>query len=71
MDTVGSNVNNANTARNGLAGGGVQTAGLIFGGVTTVLSAATETYDGTTFSTSSSMPANIVYVEQGFQCYGE
>ena len=55
--TSWSEVNNVNTARNGLAGGGVQTAGLIFGGLTTdpALTGATETYDGTTFSTSSSM----------------
>ena len=55
--TSWSEVNNVNTARNGLAGGGVQTAGLIFGGLTTApaLTGATETYDGTTFTTSSSM----------------
>ena len=55
--TSWSEVNNVNTARNGLAGGGVQTAGLIFGGLTTApaLTGATETYDGTTFTTCSSM----------------
>jgi hypothetical protein len=41
-----------NTARYNLGGAGTQTAALAFGGTTGSLSAATEEYDGTSWSTS-------------------
>ena len=50
-----STVNSMNTFRQNAGTAGSTTAGLIFGGVTTVLSAATELYDGTTFTTSSNL----------------
>jgi hypothetical protein len=43
--------NNLNTARSSLAGAGTQTAGLAFGGYTTAVSAATEEYNGATWTT--------------------
>jgi hypothetical protein len=44
-----------NTARRQLGGAGIQTAGLAFGGLTTVVSAATEQYDGSAWSNTTSM----------------
>jgi hypothetical protein len=41
---------NINTARSLLAGAGTQTAGLAFGGSATSVSAATEEYDGSSWS---------------------
>jgi hypothetical protein len=41
-----------NTARRNLAGAGTQTAGLGFGGYDTALTAATEEYNGHTWTTS-------------------
>jgi hypothetical protein len=41
-----------NTARLSLAGAGIQTAALAFGGVTTVVTGATESYNGTTWTSS-------------------
>ena len=49
-------VNSLNTARNGLGAAGTQTAALGFGGETaTVKTAATEEYDGTSWSTTTSL----------------
>jgi hypothetical protein len=46
------NSNSLNTARNDLAGAGIQTSALAFGGYTTTVTGATEEYDGTSWSTS-------------------
>jgi len=46
---------NLGTARYGLAGAGTQTAGLAFGGYTTVQVTNTELYNGSTWTTSGSM----------------
>jgi hypothetical protein len=45
-----------NTARFGLGGAGIQTAALGFGGQSPANTAATEEYDGTSWTTS---PANL------------
>jgi len=50
--TVG---NNLNTAREELAGAGTQTAGLSFGGYTTVVVTTTEEYDGTSWTASNGL----------------
>jgi hypothetical protein len=44
-----------NTARNNLAGSGIQTAALGFGGANTGNVAATEQYDGTSWTSTTSM----------------
>jgi hypothetical protein len=43
---------NLNTARYALAGAGIQTAALAFGGFGTAITGATEEYDGTSWATS-------------------
>jgi hypothetical protein len=45
-----------NTARYGLAGCGIQTSALAFGGLTPSVTGATEQYDGTSWATS---PASL------------
>jgi hypothetical protein len=45
-------VDNLNTARFELAGAGIQTAALAFGGVVHLSTGATEEYDGTSWATS-------------------
>jgi hypothetical protein len=45
-----------NTARSALAGAGIQTAALAFGGLIHLYTGATEEYDGTTWTTS---PASL------------
>ena len=47
---------NINTTRRNLAGFGTQTAGVIAGGFVPPSSTATEKYDGTTWTTSGSLP---------------
>jgi hypothetical protein len=44
-----------NTARRNLAGAGTQTAGLGFGGYDTALTAATEEYNGSTWTSVTSL----------------
>jgi hypothetical protein len=44
-----------NTARYGLAGAGTQTAALAFGGYTQTNTAATEEYDGTSWTNNPSL----------------
>jgi hypothetical protein len=44
-----------NTARSNLAGAGIQTAALAFGGDTGASTAATESYDGTSWTNDTSM----------------
>jgi hypothetical protein len=47
-----------NTARNYLAGAGIQTAALAFGGGTPSVTGATEEYNGATWTSS---PASLAY----------
>jgi hypothetical protein len=44
-----------NTARSNIAGAGIQTAGLAFGGNTPTATGATEEYDGTNWTSVNSM----------------
>ena len=46
---------NLATAKNGLAGAGTQTTGLGFGGFTTAVTAATEEYDGTSWTAGGNL----------------
>jgi hypothetical protein len=50
-------VENLNTSRAFLAGAGTQTAGLAFGGNTPSITGATESYNGTSWTTSSASMA--------------
>jgi hypothetical protein len=50
MDQVGQIVGSLNTARSNLAGAGTQTAALASGGDTPPLQAATEEYNGSTWT---------------------
>jgi hypothetical protein len=50
-----SNPTGLNTARESLAGAGTQTAALGFGGYITAVTAATEEYDGTSWSPGGSL----------------
>jgi hypothetical protein len=54
--TSWTSVNPMNTARQDLAGAGIQTAALAFGGSAPPFTGATEEYDGTTWTTS---PASL------------
>jgi hypothetical protein len=54
MALAWTSVNSMNTARALLAGAGIQTAAVAFGGSTTDATAATEEYNGSTWTTSSS-----------------
>jgi hypothetical protein len=48
-----SNPGSLNTARENLAGAGIQTAALAFGGYTTAATGATEEYDGNSWTSSN------------------
>jgi hypothetical protein len=54
MEQVGQQVGNLNTRRGELAGGGIQTAALAFGGGSN-RNSATEQYDGTTWTTVANL----------------
>jgi hypothetical protein len=54
-----------NTARQNLAGAGIQTAALAFGGDTPPVSSATEEYDGATWTSSN--PLNTARRSLGVQ----
>jgi L-2-hydroxyglutarate oxidase LhgO len=67
MDQLGHQVNALNTARDYLAAAGTQTAALAFGG-TPPVTAATEEYDGTSWTSSTSMTtARVVLAGAGTQ----
>jgi hypothetical protein len=51
-----------NTARRGLAGCGIQTAALAFGGRNPGVTAATEEYDGTSWTTNSASLSTARYL---------
>jgi hypothetical protein len=55
MEHLGQQCNSMNTARTRLAGAGIQTLALAFGGSTPTVSSATEQYDGATWNTVTSM----------------
>jgi trimeric autotransporter adhesin len=57
---------NGNTARNSLSGGGLQTAALAFGGQTPTATGATESFNGTAWTTNSASLA----VARGGASYG-
>jgi hypothetical protein len=52
MEQLGHAGGGLNTARDALAGAGTQTAALAFGGTTPPFTAATEEYDGTSWTTN-------------------
>jgi hypothetical protein len=58
MVQLGQVSNSLNTARSILAGAGIQTAALAFGGYGPPITAATEEYDGTSWTSS---PASLAY----------
>jgi hypothetical protein len=52
MVLLGQHSNNMNTARQDIAGAGIQTAALGFGGYSTAITGATELYDGTSWTSN-------------------
>jgi hypothetical protein len=48
-------VNSLNSGRSGFPGGGVQTAGIVFGGYNTASTGLTESYNGTSWTNLPSM----------------
>jgi hypothetical protein len=62
MVFLDSSNNSMNTARRDLAGAGIQTAALAFGGNTGTETAVTEEYDGTSWTSS---PASLSTARQG------
>jgi hypothetical protein len=58
-----------NTARQLLAGAGIQTAALAFGGYTPPVTGATEEYDGTSWTTLPSSMGTARYLQQELELF--